>query len=216
MAGRAVGHHQHAIGERTPRPPSWVMSTMVVFSACWICITECCAVLQVTRRASAHRGRRRVHPSAGLSASSPARGQYRRAASCRRRSTPARLCRACPICTRSRLCIDPLLRSGLLMQWRKHVIDRQGHVVEAGEHGSSEWFWKTTARSDRPAISRLSQIARLPSACNTGDVVSSVDLPQPECPIRLTVSPSWISKETFCSARNSPLAVKKAWLTAWT
>jgi hypothetical protein len=55
-------------------------------------------------------------------------------------------------------------------------------------HGSSEWFWKTTARSGPgAAISRSSQ-RRTPLVGRVSPAMrlSSVDLPQPDWPIRVT------------------------------
>ena len=57
--------------------------------------------------------------------------------------------------------------------------------------GSSEWFWNTTARSGPgAAISRLSQSSTpLVGRVRPAIRLSSVDLPQPEWPIRVTNSP---------------------------
>ena len=56
--------------------------------------------------------------------------------------------------------------------------------------GSSEWFWNTTARSGPGAeISRLSQISTpLVGSVSPAIRLSSVDLPQPEWPMRVTNS----------------------------
>src|SRR5688572_15622702 len=57
--------------------------------------------------------------------------------------------------------------------------------------GSSEWFWNTTPRSGPgPPISRSARISAPAVGCNRPATrLSSVDLPQPEWPIRDTNSP---------------------------
>ena len=84
-------------------------------------------------------------------------------------------------------------------------------------HGSSEWFWNTTARSGPgAAISRLSQInAPLEGSVSPAIRFSSVDLPQPEWPISVTNSPLATVRSIWRSAGKRPLRVLKVCSTPW-
>src|SRR5258706_2342806 len=64
-------------------------------------------------------------------------------------------------------------------------------------HGSSEWFWKTTPRSGPgPAISLLaSSMCPAVGLRRPASRFSSVDLPHPEWPMRLTNSPRFTASE---------------------
>ena len=63
-------------------------------------------------------------------------------------------------------------------------------------HGSSEWFWKTTARSgpgaftSRPSTSTPPDVARSRPAT----MLSTVDLPQPEWPMSEMNSPRFTAR----------------------
>mmetsp|Transcript_11774 Transcript_11774/g.27604 ORF Transcript_11774/g.27604 Transcript_11774/m.27604 type:complete len:483 (+) Transcript_11774:738-2186(+) len=85
-------------------------------------------------------------------------------------------------------------------------------------HGSSEWFWNTTARSGPgAAISRPSQISAPPVGCSSPAMrLSSVDLPQPEWPISVVNSPRCTSRFTPCSAWKRPLRVVNTISASWT
>lgn len=72
--------------------------------------------------------------------------------------------------------------------------------------GSSEWFWNTTARSGPgPAISLLSA-SSTPCVGRARPAMrfSSVLLPQPEWPIRVTNSPLATARSMPCSATKRP------------
>ncbi|MCY1512399.1 hypothetical protein D9M68_468580 [compost metagenome] len=78
--------------------------------------------------------------------------------------------------------------------------------------GSSEWFWNTTARSGPGPL--ISLLAHSSTPC-VGVVspamrFSSVDLPQPECPMSVTNSPLATFRFTSRSATKRPFGVLKA------
>ena len=62
-------------------------------------------------------------------------------------------------------------------------------------HGSSEWFWNTTPRSGPGPLSSRSSSSSTPAVgvVRPATRFSSVDLPQPECPISETNSPRFTS-----------------------
>jgi len=75
--------------------------------------------------------------------------------------------------------------------------------------GSREWFWNTTARSGPgAAISRLSHSSTPPvGRISPAMRLSSVDLPQPEWPIKVMNSPRATSRSISRSAWNRPFLV---------
>src|SRR5258706_2672304 len=78
-------------------------------------------------------------------------------------------------------------------------------------HGSSEWFWNTTPRSG-PGPSMCFSASRMVPAVGfsrPATRLSSVLLPQPECPISVTNSPLRIARSMPVSATKSPFLVSK-------
>ena len=78
-------------------------------------------------------------------------------------------------------------------------------------HGSSEWFWNTTARSGPgAAISRSSQSSTpLVGRVSPAIRLSSVDLPQPEWPISVTNSPLLDLQVDLAQGMEAPLAARE-------
>src|SRR5712672_2959977 len=88
--------------------------------------------------------------------------------------------------------VHALLHCAPFLRRSEHALCRELDVFEAGKPGSSEWFWNTTPRSGPgPVISRLAR-KTWPSlgSSSPATMLSSVDLPQPECPISETKSPA--------------------------
>jgi len=125
------------------------------------------------------------------------------------------LCMACSMCTIASAASTRVFSLGLpslrpntcstpSMTFSKQVI-----------HGSSEWFWNTTARSGPgPGISRPSHSSTpVEGRVRPAIRLSSVLLPQPEWPISETTSPFLISRSMSRSAVKRPLLVLKDWPT---
>ena len=83
--------------------------------------------------------------------------------------------------------------------------------------GSSEWFWNTTARSGPGPLISLLAHSKVPAVGVVSPAIrfSSVDLPQPECPMSATNSPLATVRLMSRSAGNRPLAVLKVCSTPW-
>src|SRR6266545_17194 len=119
------------------------------------------------------------------------------------------LCAACPSCTSPKarstrsftaafFSAAPKTRSTAICTFSKQV-----------SQGSREWFWNTTPRSGPgPVTSRsASRICPPVGSTSPATILSSVDLPQPECPISETNSPARISRLISSSAQNGPFRV---------
>src|SRR6266446_8125716 len=119
------------------------------------------------------------------------------------------LCSACPSCTSSRarctrslstafFAVAPNTRSTARWTFSKQV-----------SQGSREWFWNTTPRSGPgPVTSRSASRTWPPVGLRSpATMLSSVDLPQPECPISETNSPARMSRLISSSAQNGPFFV---------
>src|SRR5882762_8853533 len=126
------------------------------------------------------------------------------------------LCSACPSCTSSSarctrsftaffFSVAPNTRSAASWTFSKQV-----------SQGSREWFWNTTPRSGPgPVISRLARkISPSLGWRSPVTMLRSVDFPHPECPIRETNSPAWISRLISSSAQNGPFLVSKTMRTS--
>src|SRR5712692_2533516 len=119
------------------------------------------------------------------------------------------LCSACPSCTSSRaqctrslstafFAVAPNTRSTARWTFSKQV-----------SQGSREWFWNTTPRSGPGPVTSRSASRTWPPVGLSSPVMmlSSVDLPQPECPISETNSPERMSRLISSSAQNGPFLV---------
>ena len=81
-------------------------------------------------------------------------------------------------------------------------------------HGSSEWFWNTTARSGPGSFTSLFSSSTAPcvTVVRPATMLSSVDLPQPEWPMMETYSPfsmptvMSVSTSVSCAPRRKVLS----------
>src|SRR5712691_5976866 len=126
------------------------------------------------------------------------------------------LCWACPSCTSSRarrtrsfiaafFSVAPNTRSTASWTFSKQV-----------SQGSREWFWNTTPRSGPgPVTSRSASRTWPPVGLSSpATMLSSVDLPQPECPISDTNSPARMSRLISSRAQNGPFLVSNTMCTS--
>ena len=68
-------------------------------------------------------------------------------------------------------------------------------------HGSSEWFWNTTARSGPGSLTSRSSSSTAPvvTVVRPATMFSKVDFPQPEWPMMETYSPVATASDTSLS-----------------
>jgi hypothetical protein len=114
--------------------------------------------------------------------------------------------------------LNPLFALAFAHGAAEDLIHRQRHVVKAGQPRQQGVVLKHH-RAFRARPGDFAVVAQQPAFRRQGDPGDQVQQR------RFTAAgvadqadgfPFVISKETFCSARNSPLAVLKRWLTAWT
>ena len=131
--------------------------------------------------------------------------------------SPGRFCAAWPRPTSSRAASVRALSWALLSLAPNTRSTARCTLPQQVSQGSSEWFWKTTARSGPGPLISLLAHSRAPAVGVVSPAIrfSSVDLPQPEWPMRLTNSPLAICRWMPCSAGNRPLAVLKVCSTPW-
>src|SRR6266705_4639012 len=119
------------------------------------------------------------------------------------------LCWACPSCTSSRARRTRSLTAAFFSAAPNTRSTASWTFSKQVSQGSREWFWKTTPRSGPGPVTSRSASRTWPSVASRSPatMLSSVDLPQPECPISETNSPARMSRLISSSAQNGPFFV---------
>src|SRR5712692_1056098 len=118
------------------------------------------------------------------------------------------LCWACPSCTSSRARRTRSFLAAFFSVANTRSTASWTFSKQVSQ-GSREWFWNTTPRSGPGPVTSRSASRTWPSVGlrSPATMLSSVDLPQPECPISETNSPARMSRLISSSAQNGPFLV---------
>src|SRR6266705_1938661 len=125
------------------------------------------------------------------------------------------LCWACPSCTSSRARRTRSLTAAFFSAAPNTRSTASWTFSKQVSQGSREWFWNTTPRSGPGPETSRSASRTWPSVglSSPATILSSVDLPQPECPISETNSPARMSRSIFSIAQNGPFLVSNTMAT---
>src|SRR5712691_269504 len=124
------------------------------------------------------------------------------------------LCPACPSCTSSRARRTRSFLAAFFSVANTRSTASWTFSKQVSQ-GSREWFWNTTPRSGPGPVTSRSASRIWPSVglSSPATTLSSVDLPQPECPISETNSPERMSRLISSSAQNGPFLVSNTMRT---